>query len=151
VKPLLLAALLALSLPLAAAPISPATHAAVMRIADEYGVPRSVAHALMLAESSGDAAAIHLEPSGFSSLGLYQLHTDPHNLDWLLSQYWQGGRFDILDPLDNATVALRYLSALHKQFATWERALCFYNAGRVVDVPETTRAYARRICEAGEP
>jgi hypothetical protein len=37
---------------------------------------------------------------------------------------------------------------LHKQYGTWERALWFYNCGRVTNVGESTRAYALRIIEA---
>ena len=76
--------------------------------------------------------------------------------DWhLLSQHWypRHGRenFDIFNPLHNAEIAMRYLAALHRRFGSWERALWYYNCGRVVDVPGGTREYARRIVEAPMP
>jgi len=167
---LLLALLLAA--PLAAEPISPATHAAVMRIADDCGVPRSVAHWLMVEESGwwktgawGNASAVNRsEPGGWLSKGLYSLFTKPTNIDFLISTYWVAYEetecFDIFNPIHNAKVALRYLADLHRQLGTWYRAACGYNAGasnvlsgdvEKLDKYARTRAYAKRIIEAREP
>lgn len=161
-------AILALGLALAAAPlaptpITPAEHAAIMRIADRVGVPRSIANWLQVEESGdrytgawGCAEAVgQLTAEGYRSLGLVQLYTEPGNLAWLIENYWTpfhpGEVFDIFNPLHNAEVGFRYLADLHRRFGTWERALWFYNLGRVFDVPAGVREYARRIIEAPSP
>jgi hypothetical protein len=102
----------------------------------------------MLEESGGDPLAVSREVGGYRSRGLYQLYEEPRNLSDLLARYWAGGEFEITDPIHNATVALRYLAALHRAHGTWERALIFYNHGSLEDVPRSTREYARRIINA---
>jgi hypothetical protein len=152
--PLLALALLCASLH--AAPISPAVHDAVMVIADAEGVPRSVANWLQIEESGdrrtgtwGDARAVSREAvRGFHSEGLFQIFAEPRQLEYLLAVYWHDGTFDIFDPVDNATLALRYLHALHRRFGSWYLALCYFNHGDILHIPEETKAYARRICEA---
>jgi len=155
-------ALLALSIPLAAAPISPATHAAIMRIADTEGVPRSVANWLQVEESGnwrtgawGDASAVSREEvRGYHSRGLYQLFEEPSNLDYLLAQFWTGRgeceRFDILNPIHSAKVGLRYMEALHRSWGSWYLAACHYN-GCNGKPSEETWAYALRIILARNP
>lgn len=149
----LLCLLIALSLPLVAAPISPVTHAAVMRIADAEGVPRSVARALMWEESRGDATARSPRTAdGYRSWGLFQIYDEPGNLVYLVDMFWrargEGDAFDYLDSIHNSKVALRYLAALHRQYGNWFQALLFYNCGRVRGAPDETRAYALRIMRA---
>lgn len=152
--------ILALSaLPLSAAPISRETHAIVMLIAEASGVPRSVANQLQIEESGdwhtgtwGDPCAVGpIGADGYRSRGLYGI-----SMKWqayLVSLYYPHAPayFDWSNPCDSAVVGLGYLSALHKRFGTWELALYFYNCGRVVDVPEDTKSYARRIIEARKP
>lgn len=158
----LLLALILLSSTLYAAPIDDATFAQVMAIADREGVPRSVAARLMFEESGdpwtgsrGDPLAEGDESTGWKSKGLYQIHTRPANLDELMRKDWPGKRedFDILDPLDNATLAMRYLARKHRDLGTWYRAVCFYNSGRTKQEEMTprTKAYALRIISAREP
>lgn len=152
---------IAASLP--AAPISTATLERVFEIADAEGVPRSVARQLCIEESGdwrtgklGDPLAKSKLVRGYRSRGLFQLYEAPANLGYLLARYWTGGRFDIENPIHNATVALRYLADLHRRFGTWFLAACAYNWGptnvamieRIEDIPESTRAYAMRIVEA---
>lgn len=123
----------------------------VMNIADSNGVPRSVAKALMMEESEGNAKARSwITKEGYRSEGLFQLYTRPDNIAYLLINHHQGDvrSFDIMDPIDNANVALCYLAALHRRFGNWFQALLFYNCGRVHNAPESTRAYARRIINA---
>lgn len=146
-----LAILLALALAAQAyaAPITPAEHSLVLLIGASQGVPRSVAAALMLEESGGDALAIGpVGSDGSRCLGLYQLN--PRWMPYLVTHYFPhpAMSFDAFDPLQNATVALGYLAALHKRFGSWERALWYYNHGDVTHVPESTRQYARRIINA---
>ncbi len=151
VKLSLLAAALILSFPLIAVPLSPTMQSAIMVLADQIGVPRSVAKQQQIEESGGDPLAVsHESVRGFHSVGLYQLYTEPSNIVYLMSNYWTvaDGHFDILDPIDNATVAFRYLADLHARLGTWYAALCWYNAGRVKGVSKETRAYAKRIVEA---
>jgi len=146
--PAVLPALLLASLPLSAAPISPLTMSAVYAIGDSVGVPRSVTRALMLEESGGDPLAVSRFVNGYRSRGLYQLYEEPRNLSDLIARYWDVGEFNIADPIHNATVALRYLAALHRAHGTWELALVFYNHGSLEDVPRSTLLYARRIIRA---
>lgn len=157
----ILFAIVAASLP--ATPITPSTLSAVLEIADASGVPRSVARQLCIEESGdwrtgtlGDATAKSKLVRGYRSRGLFQLYEEPANLGYLLAQYWPGERFDIDNPIHNATVALRYLADLHRRFGTWFLAACAYNWGpgnlagikRLEDVPAETRAYAARIINA---
>jgi len=128
--------------------ISRETYVKVIEIGDASGIPRSITRALMHEESGGYAKAVSKKVDGYSSRGLFQLYEKPSNLNWLLSQYWEGGEFDIENPLHNATVGLRYLADLHERFGNWYQALVFYNCGRVVNAPERTRAYALRITSA---
>lgn len=155
-------ALLNASMLAAAAPISKTTHSAIMLIADRGGIPRSVANWLQVEESGnrytgtwGDAKAVsRREVRGYHSRGLYQIFEEPSNLNYLLDTFWDAKRdgvFDIENPVKNATLAFRYLAALHKQFGSWYFALCFYNSGETRAAPEETKAYALRIVKAGEP
>ncbi len=148
--------LFALFLPLSAAPISQTTLAAVYVIADHAGVPRSIARALCIEESGdwrtgtlGDAAAVgSVGADGARCLGLYQLN--PRWMASLVARYFPDDplAFDAFDPLDNATVALAYLSALHARFGSWISALAFYNHGDVETIPAETLAYCWRIVSA---
>ena len=135
-----------------AAPLTRSEHAIIMTLADVLGVPRSVADRLQIEESGdpltgawGDASKVG--KAWPHCLGLYQLN--PQFLAWFLARFYPhpAKAFDWANPLDNAVVALGYLAALHRQYGTWYLALAFYNCGRVTDVPESTREYARRIVE----
>lgn len=152
-----------LAAPLPASPITPSILSAVLAIADASGVPRSVARQLCIEESGdwrtgtlGDPLAKSKLVRGYRSRGLFQLYEAPANLGYLLARYWTGWRFDIENPIHNATVALRYLADLHRRFGTWFLAACAYNWGpgnlagvrRIEDVPESTKAYAERIINA---
>ncbi len=87
----------------------------VQALAPQYGVPPSLAVALMNRESSGNAAAV--SPAG--AIGLFQLMpataaslgVDPH------------------DPAQNIQGGLTYLSQLHQQYGDWNTALIAYNEG----------------------
>ena len=83
-----------LAAPLAAAPISPQTHAIIMLLADAQGVPRSVANWLQV-EESGDRntgewgrADARSGPDRFGSFsqGLYQIST--RSQDWLVKMFY---------------------------------------------------------------
>lgn len=146
-KPLAAALLLFVASMLHAAPISKATLSAVLDIGDAAGVPRSVVVALMQEESGGDAAAVSRAVGGFRSIGLFQLYSRPADMAWKLSRFWTAplADFDVWDPIDNATVALRFLAWAHERYGNWLQALYYYNHGDVEHVPEATREYARRI------
>jgi len=140
-------------LTLSAAPISPEVHAIVLDIGTALGVPRSVADRLQIEESGdphtgtwGCADAIGpVDCYGSRSRGLFQISTRWQN--YLVGLYYPHPEkyFDWANPIDNAIVALGYLADLHRYLGTWERALWFYNSGRVTEVPESTKAYAARI------
>jgi hypothetical protein len=146
-----------------AAPIDDATFREVMHIADREGVPRSVAARLMFEESGdpwtgsrGNPDAVGDESTGWTSEGLYQLHTRPENINYLIKAFLIGmgetEGFNIRNPSHNATIALRYLSDLHRRFGTWYMAAARYNAGPSAKViPEKTKRYASRIINAREP
>lgn len=122
----------------------------VIDIGSGYDVPESIVKALMHEESNCDPTAISkLSKDGFVSIGLFQIYTAPENLNYLLWKYWKHKRqFCITDPLDNAEVALHYLSDLHKYYKNWYKALLFYNHGNIETAEESTKAYARRIINA---
>ena len=144
--------------PIYSAPIDDDTFKQVMLISDDLGVPRSVAARLMYEESGnpgrGNPLAKGDEPTGWLSLGLYQIHTKPSNLNYLVNKYYYGKGytepFNIFNPIHNAIVALGYLADKHTQLGTWYHACCFYNCGCVKNVPERTKAYAMRIISAPE-
>lgn len=121
----------------------------VYAIGERKGVPASIVRALMDEESGGYVDAVsHKTAEGYISRGLFQLYTRPDYLSWLLDRFWTGGEFDINDPIDNATVALAYLSALHTRFGNWYQALIYYNFGDIKNYPQSTRNYAKRIINA---
>jgi soluble lytic murein transglycosylase-like protein len=132
-------------------PIDGATREKVYQIGLLNGIPVSVTRQLMYEESRGYANAVsHMTDEGFYSRGLFQLYDKPGNIEWLLAKFWTGKKadFDIYDPIDNATVALAYLSWLHNRYGNWTHALWFYNHGRITGVSDETKAYAKRIINA---
>ena len=158
---LFIAALFAASL-VQAEPISRATLLCVLGIARGYNVPESVAYQQQIEESGdrhtgqwGDAKAkSRVKSRGYHSRGLFQIWEEPEHLAYLIQEYWPAGlgTFDIEDPIDNATLAMSYLSALHDRFGNWYEALVFYNSGRLLkDAPKESKDYARRIINASHP
>jgi hypothetical protein len=146
--------------PLAAAPISQETREMILVLADVFGVPRSVANQMHINETGdwktgewGRADAVRVEWTGWTSEGLMQLYTRPDNISWLLAMFWDHDpkTFDILDPIDNSIVALRYMRHLHDWLKNWYKAALFYNSGKLSGHSENTKAYARRIINAKEP
>jgi hypothetical protein len=141
------------SLPLTAAPLSVRDHETIMEIADNLNVPRSIADRLQIEESGdkatgewGDTAKLGYRGSdGYRCRGLYQIH--PKWQAYLVELYYPiPAKFFVWsNPIDSALVGLGYLAALHKRFGSWERALWYFNLGRVTNVPPDVRAYARRI------
>lgn len=130
--------------------ITPAERQEVDKIAFDQGIPLSISRQLMKEESGGYVDAVsHKTAEGYVSRGLFQLYTRPDYLSWLLWKYWKSEKkFNIEDPVDNASVALAYLSALHDRFGNWYQSLVYYNHGDVAHYPEGTRAYAKRIINA---
>lgn len=158
----LLLPLLLLASSLSAAPIDRATLLCVLGIGRDYGVPESVAYRQQIEESGdpitgawGDAKAESRKTAkGFHSRGLFQVWEEPVHLAYLIREYWPAelGTFDIEDPIDSATLAMSYLSALHRRFGNWYEALVFYNCGqRLKDATAEAKAYARRIINSGDP
>lgn len=87
----------------------------VSSLAPSYGVPPSLALAVMQKESAGNPAAV----SSAGAIGLFQLMpgtaaglgVDPH------------------DPTQNIKGGLTYLSQLYNQYGDWNQALIAYNEG----------------------
>ena len=117
------------------------------------GVPKSITDRLMYEESKyDDHAESEYTKEGYNSKGLFQIYTRPDNLEYIVSKFWTGNeKFDIYNPVHNATAALGYLSALHRQYGSWYEALLFYNHGSIKTASEDTRLYAHRIVNAGNP
>ena len=157
-KAALAALLLVLSSSAYSLPISAAEHEIVLEIGASLGVPRSIANWLQVEESGdrytggwGDAKAVGKKGSdGERCLGLYQLN--PRFEKALVAAYYlhPAAYFDVFNPCDNAIVALGFLADLHRQYGSWERALWYFNLGRVTDVPLSVGAYALRIIESKE-
>jgi hypothetical protein len=123
----------------------------IYHIGKENNVPLSIVRQQIKEESGGDChARSNLTAEGFYSKGILQIYDKPGNVDWLLWKFWKDDPkdFDIYDPIDNATLALRYLSWLHRQYGSWYKALIFYNHGDIKGYSEETRAYALRIIKA---
>ena len=158
---LFIAALFAASL-VQAAPINRSTLLCVLGIARGYNVPESVAYWQQIEESGdrhtgqwGDAnKPSRYKSRGYHSRGLFQIWEEPEHLAYLIREYWPAelGKFDIEDPINNAILAMSYLSALHDRFGNWYEALVFYNSGRLLkDAPQESKDYARRIILARIP
>jgi soluble lytic murein transglycosylase-like protein len=123
----------------------------VIAIGKSYGVPESITRQLMYEESRGKVdAQSYVTYEGYYSAVLFQIYTQPDNYNYLLRKYWKYKEidFDINNPCHNATIALHYLSDLHKRFGIWYDALLFYNHGDITTASEQTKAYARRIINA---
>jgi hypothetical protein len=138
--------------------ITPEQQMEVMEIADEFGVPRSVAFRLQVEETGNPKTGAwgcfdvgsHDEVEGYHSQGLYQLFEK--FIKYFAEIYWYGygetETFDVFNYRHNATVAFRYLADLHKRYGTWYLALLFYNHGNIETASEETKAYAMRIISA---
>lgn len=149
--------------PIIAEPISLATWRAVMAEATRQGVPLSIANRMQIEESGdprtggwGNALAVGpATAEGYRALGLYQIYDKPSNIEYLVRKYWTPYHaampFDVFNPLHNAELAMRYLSALHRRLGTWYAALCYYQSGLTEGWSDKTRGYARRIVEAPWP
>lgn len=123
----------------------------IVEIGKANRVPKSVTIQLMHEESGGYADAIsHLTGEGYRSEGAFQIYTKPGNLDWLLWKFWKGNKedFHIFDPIDNATLALAYLSWLHDRYGNWFLACVYFNHGNITGYSKETEAYALRIINA---
>jgi hypothetical protein len=131
-----------------AAPISRDTLNRVIGIGIAFGVPASVTYQLQMEESAGDPEAVSRPVRGYCSRGLFQIYDEPEHLAYLIRHHWPHDprSFNITDPIDNAILALSYLSSLHNRFGNWYEALVYYNSGRRLrNAPESSKAYARRI------
>jgi hypothetical protein len=141
------------AMPLIAEPLSIRDHETIMVIADNLKVPRSIADRLQIEESGDKATGEWGDPSklgyrgsdGYRCRGLYQIH--PKWQAYLVWRYypWPAKFFVWSNPIDSAFVGLGYIADLHRRFGSWERALWYYNLGRVTNVPPEVKAYARRI------
>ena len=131
-------------------PIDSKTREKVYQIGLSFHVPVSITRQLMYEESRGEPKAVsHKTSEGYVSRGLFQIYTRPDYLAWIIWKFWKSDKpFDIENPIDNATVALAYLSSLHDRFGNWYESLLYYNHGRIDDCSKETKAYARRIVNA---
>ena len=126
--------------------VTPEEMTAIFSIARAEGVPASIVRQLIAEESGGNVNAVsHETVEGYRSRGIIQIY-DKNRAE--LVRKFLHGSFDVYNPIHNATVGLRYLSALHKRFGNWYQACVYYNHGDVKNYPEETRAYARRIVNA---
>lgn len=131
-------------------PIDSKTREKVYQIGLSFHVPVSVTRQLMYEESRGEPKAVsHQTSEGYVSRGLFQIYTKPDDLEWILWKFWKSEKpFDIENPIDNATLALAYLSSLHDRFGNWYEACLYFNHGDVKGCSKETKAYAKRIVNA---
>jgi len=141
--------LMLLCFPLFAETIDGDTMQEIMQLSDQSKVPREIANAVMYEESRYKPYAMsHTTKEGYFSCGLFQLYLKPENIDWLLKKFWNKPvyEFDIFDPIDNATVALKYLNWLYAWKGNWYEALIFYNCGKSEEnASKSAKEYARKI------
>ncbi len=94
----------------------------IAQVAEEHGVDKNVAAAIVAGESSGYPYALHVNGKE-ESLGLMQVNIRAHTLTE--SEYR-----DILDPRTNINLALRYWKKCNeKARGNIDVALMFYNRG----------------------
>ncbi len=93
------------------------------KYAEQYRIPRTLAHRMMLQESSGNPRA----QSDAGALGLLQLMPGTAR---------EMGVTDPFDEEQSIRGGLRYLRKQYDDFGSWELALAAYNAG-----PGTIRQY----------
>lgn len=131
-------------------PIDSNTREKVYSIGLLHGVPVSITKKLMYEESRGEPKAVsHATNEGYVSRGLFQIYTRPDYLAWILWKFWKSEKpFDIENPIDNAEVALAYLSSLHDRFGNWYSACLYFNHGSIEGCSRETKLYARRIVNA---
>lgn len=120
-------------------PLSQELQLHIIGEAEAHGIDPAIVFAMAYRESTYNAGCIG--DSG-ASLGLLQVQP-----------YWHKGRMerlgcpDLLDPFQNATVAIDYLSELLGQYGSMEKALVAYNRGHYSG---TVTEYARAVLNIAE-
>lgn len=91
------------------------------------GLPPYLLENLIYEESRGKAKSVGpICKDDSRSLGLCQLNS--RYLIYLAVKYYSL-KFDVFNPIQNATVAARYLHDLYRYFGSWDIALNAYNFG----------------------
>lgn len=113
----------------------------IIREAEKAGIDPAIVFAIAKKESTYNANAVG---DGGDSIGLLQVQP-----------YWHSGRMerlgctDLLDPYQNVTVAVDYLSEQLSRYGSMEAALTAYNQGHyngtVTQYAQTVLAYAEQI------
>ena len=126
-----------------AVPLNHDTQAQVLGWCEEYGVPYSVALAVIEAESS-----FRPDAENGSCYGYMQINSI--NSDWLEKEI---GVTDLTDPYQNIRSGVFILSDLYGKYGDWHKALICYNYGEggaqehVFSKGYTTTSYSRTVME----
>lgn len=136
-----------LSLPITdEVPLDPVIQEMAIRWCEEYGVPYSMALAVMEAESS-----FRPDAENGNCYGYMQINSI--NSSWLNQEI---GVTDLTDPLQNIHSGIYMLGDLYEKYEDWNRALTAYNYGvsgaqkHVFSKGENSSTYSRRVLELEE-
>ena len=98
----------------------------VSKYCQEYGVPESIAYAVIKTESNFEKNAV--SSSDPPALGLMQLTEDTYEwIAFLLNE--KTTAFGIYDPATNIKYGIYLLSFLYRRYENWDTAYAAYNAG----------------------
>ncbi len=126
-----------------AVPLNHDTQAQVLGWCEEYGVPYSVALAVIEAESS-----FRPDAENGSCYGYMQINSI--NKSWLLQEI---GVTDLADPLQNLHSGIYMLGDLYGKYGDWHKALVCYNCGETGAYNHyfsqglTSSGYSRHVME----
>lgn len=129
-----------------AVPLDHDTQAQVMGWCEEYGVPYSMALAVIEAESS-----FRPDAENGSCYGYMQINSI--NKSWLLQEI---GVTDLKDPLQNLHSGIYMLGNLYGKYGDWHKALVCYNCGETGAYNHyfsqglTSSGYSRHVMELEE-
>lgn len=126
-----------------AVPLDPDKQIQVMSWCEEYGVPYSVALAVIEAESS-----FRPDAENGSCYGYMQINSI--NKSWLLQEI---GVTDLTDPLQNLHSGIYMLGDLYGKYGDWHKVLVCYNCGETGAYNHyfsqglTSSGYSRHVME----
>lgn len=98
----------------------------VSKYCNEYGVPETIAYAVIKTESDFDKNAV--SSSDPPALGLMQLTQETY--EWVsLLLHEDPSAFEIYDPPTNIRYGIYLLSFLYRRYENWDTVYAAYNAG----------------------
>lgn len=119
----------------------------VIGAAIQNGVPATILHAVIEAESGYTVRAVGHNLNGTRDLGICQLNTA--SLPVFERVFNDGQPIDPFDPAQAIPVAARYLRANYDQLGSWWCAVAAYNCGagrvRARTIPASTVRYVAKV------